>query len=177
MYFFCRRKGNKNKDDTEVQSNIHCTDDDSDGLKYNTLYNASEQQEIMEGDYHTVEIQGKQSSGIQNVVADSSSVDGNYTSIDIVNMSAKDGFKTDRKIKSTFNTTPSKCISVKQQSEEEKSNNVKHVTPIAGNTVEYAVVEKRGITDKNIKHIAAPNDSNVEYAVIDKKKCMNIKTN
>ncbi|XP_052088033.1 uncharacterized protein LOC127725216 isoform X4 [Mytilus californianus] len=162
-----RRKVNTNKDNTEVQPDTDCTDYDSDGLKYNTLYNASEQQDIMEGDYHTVDLERKQNrTGIQTFGGDYSAVDGNYSSIDIVNMPVKDGSKTNNKIKSTSTTTDR---SETQRTEEETSNNLKHVTPMANSNVEYAVVDNRGTSDKKVKHVTAPNDSNVEYAVIDKK--------
>ncbi|VDI64983.1 Hypothetical predicted protein [Mytilus galloprovincialis] len=162
-----RRKSNKNTDSTEVKPEVDCNNDDSDGLKYNCLYNRSEQQEIMEGDYHTVEVEGKPySTEKQNFGSDYSAVDGNYSSVDIVNMPAKDCSKTDNKIKSSSITTPSSEI---QRTEEDTSTNVKHVTPMADSNVEYAVVDKSGITGKKVKHISAPNDSNVEYAVIDKK--------
>ncbi|CAG2217700.1 unnamed protein product [Mytilus edulis] len=163
-----RRKVNKNKNGTDVQPDNESTDYDSDGLKFNTLYNASEQQETMEGDYHTVELEGTQiRTGTQNLGTDYSAVDGNYSSVDIINVHPKDSSKTDSKIRLTSNTTPRSVI---QQNEEEMDNTVNHVTPIAGSNVEYAVVDKRGITDKNVKHVTAPNDSNVEYAVIDKQK-------
>ncbi|CAG2217701.1 unnamed protein product [Mytilus edulis] len=129
-----RRKGNTNKNGIEVQPGIDSNDDDSDGLKYNTLYHASEQQEIMEGDYHTVELHGKQGlNGLQNIESDYSKVDGNYSSIDIVNIP-----KTGIKIKSPESET--------QRPEEGMSNNIKHGT--SGSSVEYAVVDKTGRNDK-----------------------------
>ncbi|CAC5372617.1 unnamed protein product [Mytilus coruscus] len=161
-----RKVKNKNKDGTKVQPDIDCADYDSDGLKYNTLYNASEQQDNMEGDYHTVDGEGNQNrNGIQNLGSDYNAVDGNYSSIDIVNMPVKDGSKTNNEIKSTSTTIPRPET---QRTEEETSNDLKHVTPMANSNVEYAVVDKRVISDKKVKHVTAPNDSSVEYAVIDK---------
>ncbi|XP_076079183.1 uncharacterized protein LOC143049425 [Mytilus galloprovincialis] len=160
-----RRKGNKDKNGAETQPEVDCTDNDSDGLKYNTLYNSSEHQDIMEGDYHTVELEGKQNrTGIQNLGSDYSVDDGKYSSIDIVNIHGIDGSKTDNRIKTKSATTPRSEI---QSPEKEMSNTLKHVTE--GSNVEYAVVDKSGRTDQNIKHISAPNDSTVEYAIIDKK--------
>lgn len=120
----------------------------------------------MEGNYHTVNGEGEQNiTGLQNLGTDYSTVVGNYSSVDIVNIHAKDGSKADNRIMSSSTTTPR---SDTQRPEEETSNNLKHVT--AGCHVEYAVVDKYGRThDQNIKHVTAPNDSNVEYAVIDKK--------
>ncbi|CAC5372609.1 unnamed protein product [Mytilus coruscus] len=101
------RNSNENKYERQIQPDSECTDYDSDGLKYNTLYNASEQQDIMEGDYHTVDLERKQNrSGIHTFDGDYSAVDGNYSSVDIVNMPVKDGSKTDNKIKSTSTSTP-----------------------------------------------------------------------
>ncbi|XP_063402214.1 uncharacterized protein LOC134686477 [Mytilus trossulus] len=160
-----RRKGNKDMNGAEKQTEVDCTNNDSDGLKYNTLYNSSEHQDIMEGDYHTVELEGKQKrTGIQNLGSDNSVDGGNYSSIDIVNIHGLDGSKPDNRIKSKSATTPR---SETQRPEKETSNTLKHVTE--DSYVEYAVVDKSGRTDQNIKHISAPNDSNVEYAIIDKK--------
>ncbi|VDI25836.1 Hypothetical predicted protein [Mytilus galloprovincialis] len=168
-YIIIRRKGNNNKNGIEFQPDIDSNDDDSDGLKYNTLYHASEQQDIMEGNYHTVELEGKQNRpGIQNCDSDYSAVDGNYSCVDIVNMPLHEGSKSDSNIKSTPTTSPTSEI---QRTEEETSNNLKHVT--AGSNAEYAIVNKSSRTDQNIKHVTAPSDSNVEYAVVDKNKCIN----
>ncbi|CAG2237784.1 unnamed protein product [Mytilus edulis] len=102
-----RRKGNENKYENQIQPDNECIDDDSDGLKYNSLYNSSEQHDIMEGDYHTVKLEGtKNRTGIQKLGSDNSAVDGNYSSIAIVNIHAKDGSKTDSRMKSSSTTTP-----------------------------------------------------------------------
>lgn len=169
FYNFLRRKDNTNKNGIEVQPDIDSNDDDSDGLKYNCLYNASEQQDIMEGDYHTVELEGKQNrTGKHYLGSDYNTVDGNYSSVDVVNMPLHEGSKSDNNIMSDPTTSPSSKI---QRTEEETSNNLKHVT--AGVNAEYAIVNKSKNTDQNIKHVTAPDDSNIEYAVVDKKKCIN----
>ncbi|XP_071137453.1 uncharacterized protein [Mytilus edulis] len=161
-----RRKGNKNNDGIEVQSDINSNDDDSDGLKYNCLYNTSEQN-IMEGNHHTVDIENKQNPGIQIFDSDCSTVDGNYSSVEIVNMHFHEGSDNDRNIKSTSTTSPRSEI---KRTEEEPGNNLKDVT--AGSNAEYAIVNKTTRTGQNIKHVTAPFESTVEYAVVDKKKCL-----
>ncbi|XP_076079319.1 uncharacterized protein LOC143049603 [Mytilus galloprovincialis] len=159
-----RRKGNKNNDGIEVQSDINSNDDDSDGLKYNCLYNTSEQN-IMEGNHHTVDIENKQNPGIQIFDSDYSTVDGNYSSVEIVNMHLHEGSDNDRNIKSTSTTSPRSEI---KRTEEEPGNNLKDVT--AGSNAEYAIVNKTTRTGQNIKHVTAPFESTVEYAVVDKNK-------
>lgn len=103
---------------------IRDPDYDSDGLERNILYQTSEQCDIMDGNYHTVELEERQ------VVDNTQNIDGDYISID-------ENFSSNNKCKSKPGIQP-KCKT--QITKEELEYKVEHVTSGTGNNVEYAVV-------------------------------------
>lgn len=121
----------------------------SEGLKRNILYQTSEQCDIMDGNYHTVELEERQ------VVNDTQNIDGDYISID-------ENVISNSKYKSKPGIQP-KCKT--QITKEVLGYKVEHVTPGTGNNVEYAVVNKRDRLGENTEPATSLNN---EYAVVDK---------
>ncbi|VDI64982.1 Hypothetical predicted protein [Mytilus galloprovincialis] len=149
-----------NKELTQIKSENDAAYD-SEGMKRNILYHSSEQCDIMDGNYHTVELEEIQE------VDNTQNIDGDYISID-ENFSSNSKYKSKPGIQLKCKT---------QMTKELLGYKVEHVTPGTGDNVEYAVVnkterlgatslnneyavvDKSGKPDKNIKHVTPKTEA------------------
>ncbi|XP_063419523.1 uncharacterized protein LOC134703108 [Mytilus trossulus] len=138
----------KDLEQSQMKS-VRDPDYDSEGLKRNIIYQSSEQCDITDGNYHTVELEGRQE------VESTQNIDGDYISID-ENFSSNSKYKLKPGIQQEGKT---------QVTKEELGYKVEHVTLGTGNNVEYAVVNKRDRLGENTEPATSMNN---KYAVVDK---------